>query len=180
MSIGQYGRARDLLLDSLANRERHEDNQGQAVCLGRLSEVAMLEGDYGSAYEYNEKSREAYETAADPSGAITCHTNGASIALELDDIESAVNHACDGITLAARLGDIARVVQSFRQLMIFVVPRLSDLPQILYPVEHLSFAQHMELVARVAEQRDLGRLAGAVSKLMENYGPGGIPAQGSN
>jgi tetratricopeptide (TPR) repeat protein len=177
ISAGLFERARELLLQTLADRYQNEDIGGQAVCLGRLSEVALLEGNFTEALQHNEQSRQAYEAAGHPDGIATCCQNGISIAVHLNDLDSAIQYACAGIRLSALRGDLVRTVQMCHLLAARVIPMLPEPPQILYPIGDFTFAYYMGIIAGAADACDLGRLVGSIQQLLLHFGPGGISIQ---
>lgn len=172
---GQYDRAQELLLTGLTLREDSGDVLGQAVLLGRLSNIALQRSDFAAALEYNQRSRVAYEAAGRPAGVVTCCLNGIVIAVNLDDTSAAVEYGCDAVKVAALQGDLVSVVYTCELLATLVVPRLSEPPEFVFLDGEFSYAEYMGLIASAADARDLARIGGSTRQMLQHFGPGGTP-----
>lgn len=173
---GQYAEAKSLLLHSLNIRRRNNDPRGVAVTLGNLSLVAMRLGELEDAWNKNRQSLDAYRESGDVIGLRTCFHNGATLALDMKNIDMAIDWMCEDIKLSAQMRDLAEIAHTLHFFFEKLAPRLAVKPQLMAPKYELDFPTLMLVMAAAAGGRNLGLMIGTMNKLFMRYGAGGTPS----
>lgn len=168
--VGETDRAKQLLERVHAARAHAGDLRGAAVALGRLSNIADVEHRWEDAWQYNELSRQSYETANELRGVHTCGLNGMRIGEALEDTPKIVKASCVAISAAASMNDlggiaeaILRVPEDVRRAVTITAPEQRG----------ASREETLALIAQAADAEALGTAVGLATYLIGKEARGG-------